>query len=114
VLDKVLALGAVTAASSQDVDKLRIALNPGEAVTAKLSGTVSVPGGAKVYRFTTVSKSIGAGAKTTLSLKLPSKGKKAVKKALKRKKRLKAKLILIVTDSAGNSKTSKYSVRLKP
>jgi hypothetical protein len=114
LLDEVLALGAVTAASSQDVDRLRITLNPREAVTAKLSGTVSVPGGAKVYRFTTVSKSIGAGAKTTLSLRLSAKRKRAVKKALRRKKRLKAKLTLVVTDGAGNSKTSKYAVRLRP
>ncbi len=111
--DKVLALGAVTASSSQKFDKLSITLNPGEAVSAKLSGTVSVPGGSKVFRFTTVSKSIGAGVKTKLSLKLPKKGKKAVKKALKRKKKLKAKLTLVITDAAGNAKTKKYTVRLK-
>ena len=104
----------MTAASLQDVDKLSLTLNPGEAVKVKLAGTVSVPGGAKVYRFTTVSKSVGAGTKTKLTLKLAKKGKKAVKRALKRKKKLKAKLTLTVTDSAGNSKTTKYTVRLKP
>ena len=63
-----LALGAVAASASQKVDKLGITLNPGEAINAKLSGTVSVPGGSKVFRFKSVSKSIGAGAKTKLSL----------------------------------------------
>ena len=111
--DKVVSLGAVTASSSQKVDKLSITLNPGEAVGAKLSGTVSVPGGSKVYRFKSVSKSIGAGVKTKLSLKLPAKGKKAVKRALKRKKKLKAKLTLVITDAAGNAQTKKYTVRLK-
>jgi Ca2+-binding RTX toxin-like protein len=111
--DKVLTLGAVTASSSQDVDKLSITLNPGEVVKVDLSGSVSVPGASKVYRFKTVKKSIGAG-KTKLTLKLPAKGKKAVKRALKRKKKLKAKLKLVVTDGAGNSKTSKHTVRLKP
>jgi hypothetical protein len=111
--DKVVALGTISAASRQDVDKLGITLNPGEAVKAKLSGSVSVPGASKVYRFKTVSKSLGAGKKTKLSLKLGSKAKKAVKRALRRKKKLKAKLTLVVTDSAGNAQTKKYSVRLK-
>ena len=111
--DKVVALGAISAASRQDVDKLGITLNPGEAVQAKLSGSVNVPGASKVYRFKTVNKSLGAGKKTRLSLKLASKAKKAVKRALRRKKKLKAKLTLLVTDAAGNAQTKKYTVRLK-
>ena len=112
--DKVVALGTVTATSAQDVDRLGITVTPGEAVTAKLSATVSVPGGARVYRFKTVARSIAAGAKTKLSLKLSGKAKKAVKRALRRGKRLRAKLSLLTTDSAGNAKTSKLSVRLRP
>ena len=112
-LDKVVSLGAITASSSQDIDKLSITLNAGEAVKVKLSGSVNVPGASKVFRFKTVNKSVGAG-KTKVSLKLAGKAKKAVKKALKRKKRLKAKLTLVVTDAAGNAQTKKYSVRLKP
>ena len=111
--DKVVSLGAITASSSQDVDKLSITLNAGESVKIKLSGSVNVPGASKVFRFKTVNKSVGAG-KTKLSLKLGGKAKKAVRKALKRKKRLKAKLTLVVTDNAGNAQTKKYSVRLKP
>jgi len=57
---------------------------------------------------------VRSGAGRGGTLKLPKKGKKAVKRALKRKKKLKAKLTLTVTDSAGNSKTTKYTVRLKP
>ncbi len=112
-LDKVVSLGAITASKSQDVDKLAITLNPGEAVKVKLSGSVNVPGASQVYRFKTIHKSLGAG-KTKLSLKLASKAKKRVKRALRRKQRLKAKLTLVVTDNAGNAQTKKYSVRLKP
>ena len=111
--DKVVSLGAITASKSQDVDKLSITLNAGEAVKVKLSGSVSVSGASKVYRFKTVNKSVGAG-KTKLSLKLAKKAKRAVKKGLRRKKRLKAKLTLVVTDNAGNAQTKKYTVRLKP
>ena len=111
--DKVLALGVVTASSLQDVDRLSITLNAGEAVKATLSGSVSVAGASKVYRFRTVRRNLGAG-KTKLSLRLPAKGKRAVKRALKRRKRLKAKLRLVVTDAAGNTQRSRYTVRLKP
>ena len=112
--DKVVSLGAVTARTSQDVDKLSITLDPGEGVKAKLSGSVTVPGASRTYRFKTVNKSVSAGKKTKLSLKLAKKAKRAVKKALRRKKRLKAKLTLVVTDNAGNAQTKKYTVRLKP
>lgn len=111
--DKTVALGAVTAAARQDVDKLSLTLNLGEAAKVKLSGSVNVPGASKVYRFKTVNKAVGAGKQTKLSLKLSSTAKRAVKRALRRKKRLKAKLTLVVTDNAGNAQTKKYSVRLK-
>ena len=111
--DKVLALSAVTASSSQDVDKLSITLQTGEAVTVRLSGSINVPRASRVFRFKTVIRSLGAG-KAKLNLRLPKKARKAVKRALKRKQRLRARLTLVVTDDAGNSQTSKYTVRLKP
>jgi hypothetical protein len=95
------------------VDKLGVTLSPGEAVKAKLSGSVNVPGASKLYRFKTVNKSLAAGKKTKLSLKLARKAKRVVKRALRRGKRLKAKLTLVVTDAAGNAQTKKYAVRLK-
>jgi hypothetical protein len=113
--DFVVAPGDVIVARSQDVDKLSITISPGENVKATLSGSVSVPGASKVFRFKSVTQSVAAGLKTTkLALKLSRKAKKAVKKALKRKKILKAKLTLLLTDAAGNKKRFKYTVRLKP
>jgi hypothetical protein len=113
--DPVVAPGDVIVARSQDVDKLSITISPGENVKATLSGSVRVPGASKVFRFKPVTMSVAAGLKTTkLALKLSGKAKKAVKKALKRKKALKAKLTLLLTDAAGNKKTLKYTVRLKP
>jgi hypothetical protein len=113
--DFVVAPGDVIVARSQDLDKLSITISPGENVKATLSGSVSVPGASKVFRFKSVTRSVAAGLKATkLALKLSRKAKKAVKKALKRKKVLKAKLTLLLTDAAGNKKTLKYTVRLKP
>jgi hypothetical protein len=98
------------------VDKLGITVSPGENLTATLSGSVRVPGASKVFKFKTVTQSVAArvGPGTRLALKLSGKAKRAVKRALKRKKILKAKLKLLLTDAAGNKKTFKYKVRLKP
>ena len=111
--DKVLELGAIKASSEQDIDKLVITLRPEEAVEVKVSGSVNVPGASKVYRFKTVNRSLEAGT-TRLRLKLASGAKRVVKRALRRMKKLSAKFTLVVTDDAGNSRTKKYSVRLKP
>jgi uncharacterized protein GlcG (DUF336 family) len=46
-------------------------------------------------------------------VKLPNKALKAAKKALKRKKKVKAKLTITVIDGAGNTDSEKRSVRLK-
>ena len=84
-LDKVLALGAIKASSSQDVDKLGITLTRARLSTVKLSGSVNVPGASKVYRFKTVNR-CSKPARARLQLKLASKAKRAVKRALRRKK----------------------------
>ena len=108
-----LALGAVTASSSQKVDKLSITLNPGEAISAKLSGTVSVPGGIEGLPLQVGQQVDRRGRQDEALAEASGKGKKAVKRALKRKKKLKAKLTLVITDAAGNAQTKKYTVRLK-
>jgi hypothetical protein len=49
----------------------------------------------------------------TLRLKLPAKALKAVKKALKKPKKLKAKITITATDSAGNKKTELRTIKLQ-
>jgi hypothetical protein len=85
--------------------------NIGGSLTA--TGTVSVPSGAKVVRFKTAKKTLRAGKKTTVKLKLSKSGLTAISNALARGKKLKAKLTLVVKDAGGGKSTKKVTVRLK-
>jgi hypothetical protein len=112
--DTATAFAALTVPKKQDVDKLTVAASMGEAGTLTATGTVSVPGASKVYKFKTATANAAAGVKVKLKLKLPKKALKAVKKALKRHKKVKAKLTITAKDTAGNTKVEKRTVALKP
>jgi hypothetical protein len=111
--DTITAFAALSARTSQKVDKLSVQATMAEAGTVTAGGTVSVPKLAKVYKFKTVSATAVAGASVTLRLKLPAKAVKVVKKALKKHKKLKAKITITATDNAGNKKTELRTIKLK-
>lgn len=75
--------------------------------------TVSVPSASKLYRFKSVRKTLAAGVKTSVQLKLPKRGLRAVRNALNRGRKLKAELRLTVTDSNGGTTAEKLSIRLR-
>jgi len=77
------------------------------------SATVTVPNGAKVVRFKTARKTLRAGRKTTVKLKLSKSGLNSISGALGAGKKLKAKLTLVVKDAGGGKATKRITVRLK-
>ena len=112
--DKVKPFQTLSFAPIQDVDKLFVRARMSEAGTLSASASVSVAGASKVYKFKTVSRSIGANVLAKLRLKLVKKRLKVVKRALKRGKKLKAKVTVTATDKAGNKRAQKATIRLKP
>jgi Ca2+-binding RTX toxin-like protein len=86
---------------------------PAEACTVTVTGSVSVPNAAKVYKLKAASAHLPAGAKTTLRLAISAKARAVIKRALKRGKKVKAKLRVVVKDSAGNTtrKTSRIALK---
>lgn len=111
--DTLAPLQTLSFSAIQDVDKLRVTTRATEAGTVTATGTVSVSGASKVYRFKRASRSVAANVKTTLRLKLAKKSLRAVKRALKEHKRLKAKLTLTASDKAGNKRSAKVTIGLK-
>jgi hypothetical protein len=111
--DTITSFSALSIRASQKVDKLQVQASMGEAGTISVAGTVSVPKLSKVYKFKTVTATAVAGATVTLKLKLPAKAAKAVKKALKKHKKLKAKITITATDAAGNKKTELRTIKLQ-
>jgi hypothetical protein len=101
---------------SQDVLKQKglvasIKSNIGGSLTA--TATVSVPNGAKVVRFKTAKKTLRAGKKTKVKLKLSKSGLSAISRGLASGKKLKAKVTLVVKDAGGGKSTKRVTVRLK-
>jgi hypothetical protein len=84
-----------------------------EACSASATGSLSVPGASKVLRLRKVARTLRAGVKTKLKLKLSSKARRAIKRALKKRKRLSAGVVVQVKDVAGNSRSAKRKVKLR-
>ena len=85
----------------------------GEPCSLVASGTLTVPGAAKVYRLKKVRRSGAAGAKVKLALKLPRKARQPVKAALRRGLRVRARVKIVATDAAGNRRTTTRKLRAK-
>ncbi len=86
-----------------------------ESVTATVSGTASVPSGHLVKRIQIkkVTKVIEKARKTTLRIKLPSKLRNGIRRALRAHKRVTVKLKVVVRDAAGNGKTTSRTLKLR-
>lgn len=112
--DKVRPFETLTFSPVQKVGKLLVRARMSEAGTLRATARVSAPGASKVYKFKTARRSVGANVFTKLPLKLARKQLKAVKRALKRGKKLKAKVTVTATDKAGNKRSQKATIRLKP
>ncbi len=85
-----------------------------EDLYATASGTVAVPGASKVYRLKAIAnRFVAAGTKATLKLTVPRAALKAVKRALRGGKKVKASIKLAARDGAGNLTTGKRTVKLK-
>ena len=86
---------------------------PTEPCTAAAKGTVAVPGAAKVFKLRPATKKLAAGAKAQLKLKFAARTFKAVKRALKKRKKIKAKIKITATDLGGKATSLKRTIKLK-
>jgi hypothetical protein len=83
-----------------------------ESGTGTVTGTISVPKGAKTIRFARKSVKLVAGKPVKVTLKLSKKNAKLVRKALRHKK-LTAKITLTATAPSGDSASQKLAIKLK-
>jgi hypothetical protein len=80
-------------------------------LTAK--ATVSVGGASKAYRFRAVTRSAKPNRFVKLRLRLKPRALRAVKRALGRHKRLRAKVTVIARDLSNNQRSKRATIRLK-
>jgi hypothetical protein len=84
-----------------------------ETGTATTTGTISVPNASKVYRLKRVTTALRRNVATKLELRIPKKARKPIARALKKRRKLRARLTIVVADAAGNTTTIRSSVSLR-
>jgi hypothetical protein len=110
--DRITAFAALRVPARQKAHKFHVQARMAEPGTISASATVNVPNLSKVYRFKSTSVRVAAGITATLALKLQGKALKAVRKALRRGKKLTARLTVTATDDARNRKIERRKVRI--
>jgi hypothetical protein len=104
----------LAAARTQHLLKRSIEVQGGclSACTLKATATVSLPGASKSLKLRGVSVKAASGKVVTLRIKLSKKTMRAVRRALRRGKKVIATVTVIATDATGAS-SAKRKIRLK-
>jgi hypothetical protein len=84
-----------------------------EACTAVASGYVSVPGAARVFKLRSAKKRIAARSKVKMRLRVSKRAQRAIRRALRGKRKIAARIKLRVADAAGNARTTRRTVKLR-
>jgi hypothetical protein len=111
-VDRLAPLQTLSFASVQDIDKLKVTTRTTEAGTVSAGGAVAASGASKAYRLKGISKPVAANVRTTLRLKLSKRNLKAVKRALRKHRRMKARVTVTAADSAKNKRSAKVAIGL--
>jgi plastocyanin len=107
-------VASLVSPSRQRVGKLFVRASMNEAGTLGATGTVSVPGGsAKLYRFKRARMPVAANQSVKLRLMLAKGALRAVKRALRHGKKLRAKVTVTATDMTGHKTARRQTIRLK-
>jgi hypothetical protein len=110
---KVTPFGKLSYRRVQAVGKLSVTARSTEAGTLRASATVKVSGRRKAFRFKTVTRKVGANQSVKMRLKLSKKNLRAVRRALAKGKRLKAKVKVTATNGTGAARSQSATIRLK-
>jgi hypothetical protein len=112
--DKVTTFAALNAPARQRVDRLYVRAAMSERGTLTARGTINLPGASRILRLRAVTANAFPGASVKLKLKLARKGVQAVRSALGEGRKVRARITVIARDLAGNTKTERRTIVLKP
>jgi hypothetical protein len=112
--DRTRPRGTVTGKRDSVRDRfVSVKVTPDEPVTAITTGTIAVPNSARVYKLKRLKSTLAKNVATKVKLLIPKKARRPIARALRRGRKLKAKLTIVLTDAAGNATTLKSSVSLR-
>lgn len=98
--------------SKQDVDKLSVRASMNEAGTLTATGSVGISGAAKTYRLKRASRTVSASQSVKLRLKLSRKALRAVKRAIRHRRKARAKVTLTALDTTGHQTIRRQTISL--
>jgi hypothetical protein len=98
----------------QNLDKILIKASMDEPGTLTAEGSVRLPGRGRVYRFGSLSRAVRTNVKASFRLRLASKARGAVKRALAGRQRPRARITITAIDLAGNHRKRTIVIRLLP
>jgi hypothetical protein len=90
-----------------------ISVQPNVAGTVTATATVSLPAAGKVLRFRRATRNVAAGAKAVLKLRLTRAELSRIKVALRRHRKLVAKVVVTTTASGNEPSASRRKIRLQ-
>ncbi len=85
-----------------------------EPCNAVARGRVLIAGAARTFKLLPAVAQIARGARARMELRFTKATSRTVRRALRRRADLRAKVVLTATDSTGNATTSRRTTRLKP
>ena len=112
VKDTVTDFKTLRVALRQRMAKLRVQASMAERGTITVRGTISVPN-ARRFKLKAVSVTAPPNKVVTVRVKLSKQAVGTIRRALGRRKKVRATLTIVAKDSAGNRKTAKRSVGLR-
>ena len=113
--DEIPPVAQLRFSKKQDIDKLLVRGRMSEPGTLTARALVDVGGLlAAIYTFKPKTRKVSGGLLVRLPLKVSKKKKRALKRAMRRGKRLRARVTLTAVDRAGNTITKHAIIRLKP
>jgi hypothetical protein len=81
--------------------------------TLTASAKVSLAGASRALKLRGIVRKAGTGKQVRLRLALSKKALRSVRRALRRGKKLTARVTVVATDAAGNSRKATRKIRLK-
>jgi TolB protein len=93
--------------------RLYLFVTSNEAATAVASGGVAVPVASKRFALKRSTRSLSANSRTKVQVTLRNKPLRAIRVALGRHRKVKARIVLTVVDGAGNTTRKALTIRLK-
>jgi hypothetical protein len=100
-------------AEQKNNGKVKVTATCGASEACRFAATGSIKAGGKTYQLKSTAANVAASGKTTLTLKVPKKAKKAAAAALESGKKVKGTIKVVVSDTAGNTRTLTFKVKLR-